>query len=141
MKSDNNWHRGNIIDIDKINGDSPDALKYLITFNFHRDDKNRWAYANELLDDAIFGDPKSVTIGYGIIFLDRRSHYGFGKMKAAQTRRLIIVRQCTICQKFFRFIDVHEKRVHGFGKMKKGRKVTFNDVPQIQIISDQDDEN
>lgn len=140
MESDSNWHRGKIIEIDRTNGSSPDAFKYFITFNFHREDKNHWANANELVDDAICGDPKTMTIGYGIIFSDRRSHYGFGKMKAPQIRRLIIMRQCTICQKFFRFIDVHEKREHGFGQTKRGRNVTFNDVLQIKTISDENDE-
>lgn len=138
MESDSNWHRGKIIDIDKTDGDSSDALKYLITFNFHRDNKNQLAHANELLDDAICGDPKSETVGYGIVFLDRRSYYSFGKMTTAQIKRLIIVRQCTICQKFYRFIDAHEKQAHGIGQMNKGRKVQFNDVPQIRVIADND---
>lgn len=134
MESDNHWHRGKIIEVKKTNADSSDALIYLVTFNFYRKDKNRWANANELLDDAICGDPRNETIGYGILFLDRRSYYGFGTMKAAQIRRLIIVRQCSTCQKFFRFIEVHEKQEHGLGKRNNGRKVKFIDIPQIQMI-------
>lgn len=140
MESNNNWHRGRIIDIDMTNGCSPNVHKYLITFNFHRHDKNRWAFADELLDDVICGDPRSETIGYGIIFMDRRSYFGFGKMKSAQIKRLIIMRQCKCCQKFFRFIEVHEKQQHGLRKRKIGRKVKFNVVPQIHMIPNSNDE-
>lgn len=131
MESDNNWHRGKIIDVKKISGDSSNVSKYLVTFNFYREDKNRWACANELLDDAICGDPRHETIGYGLIFLDRRSYYGFGEMKPSQIKRLIIVRPCSICQKFYRFIEEHEKK-------EKRRKVQFNDTPQIRIIPNLD---
>lgn len=131
MESDNNWHRGKIIDVERTAAGSA----YLITFNFHRDDKNRWANANELLDDdAICGDPRNKTIGYGIVFLDRRSYYGFGKMRSAEIKRLIIVRQCTICKKFFRFIDAHEKQEHGLKKKQKAHQVKFNEVIQVRMI-------
>lgn len=140
MESDNNWHRGKIIDIDKTDGDSPDNLKYLITFNFYPANDDRWAFANELLDDTICGDQISETIGYGIIFLDRRSFYNFGEMKSAQIKRLIVVRQCMLCQKFFRFIDAHEKREHGLGQRKKRRNVEFNDAPQIRVTDENDGE-
>lgn len=130
MESDGNWHRGKVIAIRKPYA----GPEYLITFNFHRIEKNRWANANELLDDAICGDPRNETIGYGIIFLDRESYYGFGEMTTAQIKRLIIVRQCKICRKFFRFIDVHEKKAHGLRKKETDRKVIFNDLPEIHVI-------
>lgn len=137
MESDNNWHRGKIIGVKK----SEAVLNYLVTFNYYRNEKNRWANANELLDDAICGDPWNETFGYGIIFLDRRSYYEFGEMTAAQIKRLIIVRPCAICQKFFRFIDAHEKQVHGLRKKETGRLVTFNDIPQVRIIPNLSDGN
>lgn len=140
MESDNNWHRGRIIDINKDSADSKlDAIRYLVTFNFQRDDKNRWVHADELLDDVLCGDSMRETKGYGIIFLDRQSYYRFGKMKSADIRSLIIMRQCKICQKMFRFIEAHEKEC-GFGKRKKGLKVKFNEVIQIRTIPNLDGE-
>lgn len=137
MEFDNNWHRGKIIDVERTDAGST----YLVTFNFYRDDKNRWANANELLDDAICGDPRYETIGFGIIFLDRRSYYGFGEMTSAEIKRLVIVRQCTICQKFFRFVDVHEKQEHGLKKKENAHQVKFNDFVQVRTIPNQNDDN
>lgn len=130
MELDNHWHRGKIINVERTDAGSA----YLVTFDFHRDDKNRWANANELLDDAICGDTRNGTIGYGIIFLDRRSYRGFGEMKSAEMKRLIIVRQCTICQQFFRFVDTHEKQKHGLKKREKAQKVRFSDTIQVRMI-------
>lgn len=137
MGFDNNWHRGKIVDVARTDAGST----YLITFNCYQDDKNRWANATELLDDAICGDPRNETVGHGIIFLDRQSYYGFGEMASAQIKCLIIVRQCTICQKFFRFVDVHEKQEHGLKKTRNALQVKFNDCTQVRIIPNLDDDN
>lgn len=137
MESDNNWHRGKIMDVERTDAGSA----YIVTFNFYRDDKNRWANANELLDDAICDDPRNETFGFGFVFLDRRSYYGFGNMKSADIKRLIIVRQCTVCQKFFRFVDTHEKRKHGLKKKEKAQQVSFDDTTQVQMLPDLSNEN
>lgn len=136
MQADSKWwHRGKILKIRNIKS-SP--LRYLVKFNFYQDDKNRWVDAHELLDDGICGDPISQTKGYGIILLDRRSYYPFGNMAPAQIKRLIIMRHCKDCQKFFRFIEVHEKE-HGVGKCKKNLRVKFDEILKIQLIPKLDD--
>lgn len=114
---------------------SSDPLRYLVKFNFYKDDRNFWAVANELLDDVLCGDRKRDTLGYGIIFLDRHSVYAFGSMESAKIKRLIIMRQCKKCQKFFRFIQLHERKEHELGKKKNELKVKFNDTPQIHIYN------
>ena len=116
MESSNHWHRGRIIGIDECIDDASDTLQYLVAFNFYSNDRNQWVFANELLDDAICGDPRNETIGYGILFLDRKSYFGFGQMESAQLKRLIIMRHCKICRRFFRFIEATLIFLSGVGK-------------------------